>query len=72
MAVDVSKLVGQTPDPEENERAMSEIPVDEELAKYTFLLGVDLLEEGGGMKVLQKAMQQSSDPIVVIAQFIVS
>ena len=71
MAVDVSKLVGQTPDPEENERAMSEIPVDEELAKYTFLLGVDLLEEGGGMKVLQKAMQQSSDPIVVIAQFIV-
>lgn len=71
MAVDISKLVGQTPDPEENEKAVAEIPVDEELAEYTFLLGVDLLEEGGGMGVLQKAVQQSADPVVVIAQFIV-
>lgn len=70
MAVDISKLVGQTPDPEENERAMSEVPVDEDFAEYVFLLGVELLEEGG-LGVLQKAVQQSGDPIVVIAQFIV-
>lgn len=71
MAVDITKLVGQTPDPEESARATEEIPVDEELAEYVFLLGVDLLEEGGGFGVLQKAVQQSQDPAVVIAQFIV-
>lgn len=71
MAVDLTKLTGQTPDPEENERAMKEVPVDADLAEYAFLIGVDLLEEGGGMQVLQKAVQQSADPIVVIAQFIV-
>lgn len=71
MAVDTSKLIGQTPDPEEQERAMKEVPVDGDLAEYAFLIGVDLLEEGGGMAVLQKAVQQSSDPIAVIAQFIV-
>lgn len=71
MAVDLSKLTAATPDPEEEEKAMQEIPVEEDLAEYVFLLGVDLLEEGGGMSTLQKAVQQSGDPILVISQFIV-
>lgn len=71
MAVDISKLVGGTPDPVESERAMAEVPVDDDLAQYAFLLGVELLEEGGGIAALQKAVQQSADPILVIAQFIV-
>src|SRR5690606_23545895 len=45
--------------------------VEEDLAEYVFLLGVDLLEEGGGMNTLRKAVEQSSDPVAVIGQFIV-
>lgn len=71
MAVNIENLVNGTPAPEDEEAAMSEIPVDEQLAEYVYLLGVDLLEEGGGMATLQKAVQQSSDPILVISQFIV-
>ena len=71
MAVDLSRLAGPSPDPEIEEQAMQEIPVDEELAEYVFLLGVDMLKEGGGIQVLQKAVQQSADPIVIIAQFVV-
>lgn len=71
MAIDLTQLSGANPDPELNDQAMQEVPVDEELAEYVFLLGVDLLEEGGGMQTLQKAVQQSADPIAVIAQFIV-
>lgn len=71
MPVDLSMLAGNNPDPELNDQAMQEIPVDEELAEYVFLLGVDLLEEGGGMDTLRKAVEQSADPMVVISQFIV-
>lgn len=71
MAFDISKLSAGTLSPEEEEEAISSIPVDEDLAEYVYLIGVDMLEEGGGMAVLQKAMEQSGDPIVVIAQFIV-
>jgi len=70
MPIDLTQLAGPNPDPELNEQAMTEIPVDEDLAEYVFLLGVELLEEGG-MDTLRKAVQQSGDPIVVIAQFIV-
>lgn len=70
MAVDLELLKGNNPDPEASEQAMSEIPVEEDLAEYVFLLGVDLLEQGG-LATLQKAIQQSSDPILVISQFIV-
>lgn len=71
MPVDLTQLAGNNPDPELNEQAMQEIPVDEDLAEYVFLLGVDLLEEGGGMNTLRKAVEQSSDPVAVIGQFIV-
>ena len=71
MAVDLNKLKGEYVDPETNEQAMKEIPVEEDMAEYVYLLGVQLLEEGGGMAPLQKAIQQSNDPILVIAQFIV-
>jgi methanogenic corrinoid protein MtbC1 len=71
MAVNIENLVNGTPSPEDEQAAMAEVPVDEDLAKYVYLLGVDLLEEGGGMATLQKAVQQSSDPILVISQFIV-
>lgn len=71
MELDLSKLTGGTPDPEENDKAMKEVPVDEDLAEYSYLLGVELLEDGGGMELLQKAVQQSGDPVEVIAQFIV-
>src|SRR5690606_1098238 len=37
---------------------------------YVFLLGVDMMEQGG-LDVLRKAVQQSSDPILVISQFLV-
>lgn len=71
MPIDLSMLSGNNPDPELNEQAMQEIPVDEELAEYVFLLGVDLLEQGGGMDALRKAVDQSSDALLVISQFIV-
>lgn len=70
MAIDLTQLAGNNPDPELEEQAMQEVPVDQELAEYVFLLGVDLLEEGG-MDVLRKAVQQSADPILVISQFLV-
>lgn len=70
MAIDLTQLAGNNPDPELNEQAMREIPVDEEFAEYVFLLGVDMMEEGG-LDVLRKAVQQSSDPILVISQFLV-
>lgn len=70
MAIDLTQLSGPNPDPELDEQAMSEIPVDEEFAEYVYLLGVDLLNEGG-MDQLRKVINQSGDPMMVIAQFIV-
>lgn len=71
MPIDLTQLSGNNPDPELNEEAIQEIPVDEEYAEYVYLLGVDLLEEGGGMNTLRKAVEQSADPLLVISQFIV-
>lgn len=71
MALDPNMLTSGTLSPEDEERAIKEVPVDEDLAEYVYLIGVELLEDGGGMAVLQKAMTQSQDPVVVIAQFVV-
>lgn len=57
--------------PEEEEVAQREIPVNEEQVELVTRLAVKMLNEGGGLQVLQKALQQSQDPAQVVGQFLV-
>lgn len=70
-SIDQSKLNRAVPDPEEEARAMEEIPVDEELAETLYLMGVDLMKESGILEKLGPALQKSADPAQVVGQFLV-
>lgn len=57
--------------PEEEETALREIPVDGDQVELVTRLAVKMLKEGGGLQVLEKALQQSQDPAQVVGQFLV-
>ena len=70
-SIDRAKLDRTVPDPEEEQAAMEEVEVDGDLVETLYLMGVDLMKEGGVLPQLAQGLQKSSDPAQVVGQFIV-
>lgn len=71
MAIDAMELAKTRRDPETEEEAVRNVPIDEEQVELVTRLAVKMLKEGGGLDTLKRALDTSQDPAQVTGQFLV-